>query len=117
MVGEMSAAVNARVGAVAGGQVRLKSFDHDAVSASTWTLFCAAAKQSLIDNQTNKNKRKTLRRSQRTALGDSSAQPAKVVLNEGLVAGWWCNSGPVHRRFVLRSAVELVQTAPVRGHL
>lgn len=32
MVGEVSTAVNARVSAVTRGQVRLKSFDHDAVS-------------------------------------------------------------------------------------
>ena len=34
MIGEVSAAVNARVGAVAGGQVRLKSFDHDGARAA-----------------------------------------------------------------------------------
>jgi hypothetical protein len=31
VVGEVGAAVNARVGAMAGGQVRLESFDHDGV--------------------------------------------------------------------------------------
>lgn len=32
MIGEVSTAVNARVSAMTGGQIRLESFDHDAVS-------------------------------------------------------------------------------------